>query len=338
MSNDVFVNGREISCKAADGKSIAAFPDVCLTPPPPPAGPLPIPYPNTAMASDTSGGSKSVQVGGQEVMIKDTSYFKSSTGDEAATKAQGMAVVTHTIQGKAFFTSWSMDVKVEGENAVRHMDLTTHNHNPPPGNSPPWLYQDSLAMGDSNNPCNKTAAEVEKQCTNKSFKNDTGGACCKAKKCVLSTYGAQPECCSPPARTKHHVVPDHCFKAPGDSGGYYHGVKDMSHGKGLCICVTGEDKNEKRKQHAKIHKDFDKAEDNQYPTWTFKQAKKAAGKACSKHTGCNKKCLEHQIDQYYKGKNVNDDTVLRADSGGNRTPPAPSQMGTRTAAGSGATN
>src|SRR5689334_15110124 len=90
MSNQVYANGREFSCKAADGKSVAAFPDVCLSPPSPPAGPVPIPYPNTAYASDTSNGSKTVLISDKEVMIKDSSYFKTSTGDEAATKSLGM--------------------------------------------------------------------------------------------------------------------------------------------------------------------------------------------------------------------------------------------------------
>src|SRR5205823_14492911 len=83
MSNQVYANGNEVSCKAADGKSICAFPDVCFTPPLTPATPpgVPIPYPNTGMASDTSGGSKTVQISGQEVMMKDSSYFKQSTGD-----------------------------------------------------------------------------------------------------------------------------------------------------------------------------------------------------------------------------------------------------------------
>ena len=33
MSNQVYANGREVACKAAAGKSICAFPDVCMTPP-----------------------------------------------------------------------------------------------------------------------------------------------------------------------------------------------------------------------------------------------------------------------------------------------------------------
>lgn len=331
MGNDVFANGREISCKAADGKAICAFPDVCFTPPQTPATPpgVPIPYPNTGMASDTTDGSKNVKISGKEVMLKNKSYFKKSTGDEAGC-APKKGVVTSTNRGKVYFNAWSMDVKFEGENVVRHLDLTTHNHNPPPGNAPPWLYQDSIARGNSSNPCATTVENVKDNCTDTTYKNDQSSSCCSAKKCVLSPYGAQPKCCEPPKKTKHHVVPDHCFKSPGEDGNYYNGIKNMSHGKGLCICVTGEDKNEKRKQHARIHKKFDKIEDDHYPTWSFKKAKTAAAQACSDVTRCNKECLEHQINQYYKDKDVNDETVLRADSAGNREPPDPSKMGTRT--------
>src|SRR5215472_15900410 len=116
MAVNVFVNGQEVACKAADGQAPAAFPDTCLTPPPPPAGPLPIPYPNTAYATDTTNGTKTVMIGDQEVMMKDQSTFKTCTGDEAATKSEGMGVVTHTIQGEASFVAWSMDVKFEGAN------------------------------------------------------------------------------------------------------------------------------------------------------------------------------------------------------------------------------
>jgi len=100
MGCEVYANGMTIACKAADGKTIAAMPDVCLSPPTPPAGPVPIPYPNTAMASDTTKGSKTVQIGGQEVMLKRKSTFKKSSGDEAATKTLGMGVVSHQIQGE----------------------------------------------------------------------------------------------------------------------------------------------------------------------------------------------------------------------------------------------
>ena len=90
MGNDVFANGREVSCKAADGKSICAFPDVCMTPLENPATPpgVPVPYPNTGMASDATSGSKTVKISGKEVMLKNKSYFKKSTGDEAGRAAK----------------------------------------------------------------------------------------------------------------------------------------------------------------------------------------------------------------------------------------------------------
>ncbi len=141
MSNEVYANGREISCKAGAGKSICAFPDVCMTPPENPATPpgVPIPYPNTGMASDTDGGSKKVKISGKEVMLKDKSSFKKSTGDEAGSAAK-KGVITSVNRGKVFFNAWSMDVKVEGENVVRHLDLTTHNHASQTGQTPPWPY------------------------------------------------------------------------------------------------------------------------------------------------------------------------------------------------------
>ena len=139
------------------------------------------------MASDTTNGSKTVQIGDQEVMLKDQSTFKKSSGDEAATKSLGMGVVSHQIQGEVNFCAWSMDVKFEGENVPRHLDPTLlANEMCIPANTPPWLYQDSMAMGDSTNPCNKTAQQVEDKCTSTTFKDDKSKSCCDAKKCVLA--------------------------------------------------------------------------------------------------------------------------------------------------------
>lgn len=128
MSSTVFANGREVSAKKQENHSIAAMPDVCLSPPSPPAGPLPIPYPNFSQASDTSNGTKTVKIGGAEAGIKDSSDYSTSKGNEAATRSLGMGVVTHTIQGKTKFAAWSFDVEFEGKNVVRQMDMTTHNH------------------------------------------------------------------------------------------------------------------------------------------------------------------------------------------------------------------
>lgn len=145
MANQVYANMMEISCKAAGGKTICAFPDVCFTPPQTPATPpgVPIPYPNTGMASDATEGSTTVQISGKEVMLKNKSCFSKSTGNEAGC-APKKGVVTSKNTGKVYFNMWSMDVKVEGENVVRHLDITTNNHGSMPGNSPPMPHTDAM--------------------------------------------------------------------------------------------------------------------------------------------------------------------------------------------------
>jgi hypothetical protein len=60
-------------------------------------------------------------------MGKKSSFFGKSTGNEVA-QSTGGGVVSHIVQGKAYFTSYSMDVTVEGEEAPRHLDMMTHNH------------------------------------------------------------------------------------------------------------------------------------------------------------------------------------------------------------------
>lgn len=168
MGNDVFANGRELSCKAGSGKSICCFPDVCFTPPQTPATPpgVPIPYPNTGMSSDTSKGSRDVKITKKEVMLKNKSAFKKSVGDQAGC-APKKGVVTSKTGGKVYFNAWSMDVKIEGENAVRHLDLTTHNHGSAPGNTPPWPFMDSMAIdvdGKSDDPCQNDKKKEEEAC------------------------------------------------------------------------------------------------------------------------------------------------------------------------------
>jgi hypothetical protein len=166
MGNQVYANGREISCKAADGKTICAFPDVCFTPPQTPATPpgVPIPYPNTGLASDSTDGARSVRISGQEVMLKNKSYFKTSTGDEAGS-APKKGVITGSTKGKVYFVAWSMDVKVEGENAVRHLDMTTGNHACPTANEAvPWTYADRMAMAEGINECDGAREKVKEKC------------------------------------------------------------------------------------------------------------------------------------------------------------------------------
>lgn len=147
MGKNVFANGMEIAHKAGGGKVIAAFPDVCLSPPPPPAGPVPVPYPNTSFAKDLKQGSTTVKIGGKPLALKDQSYYKSSPlGDEAATRNFGGSVVTHTITGATYFQASSMDVVVEGKNVCRHVDITTSNHASYPGSTPPMANVEAVNL------------------------------------------------------------------------------------------------------------------------------------------------------------------------------------------------
>lgn len=255
MANEVYANGREVSCKAADGKSICAFPDVCLTPPPPPAGFIPVPYPNTGFATDTSNGSRTVSISGMEVMLKDKSFFRKSTGDEAATRSTPMGVLTHTITGKVFFTSWSMDVKIEGENVARTADLTTHNHMSKPGNTPPWPYVDEAAIA-LGGVCHDDAQRIKKACNPESNwrqncptpprrpagARPTSAAaqakwdkdqkrymrefsrfaakcehneCLRSRKCMLVPYKPKSGCC--PGQTGDHLIDAASFLEPDSS-------------------------------------------------------------------------------------------------------------------------
>jgi hypothetical protein len=111
---------------------VMGFPDVCKTPSP--AGPVPIPYPNIAMSSDTSQGSKTVTVDGNPIMLKG-SVFSTSSGDEAGSAGGGVA--SNTTKGKAEFQLYSFDVKVEGKNVCRLTDIMLLNKLSSP-NTPPF--------------------------------------------------------------------------------------------------------------------------------------------------------------------------------------------------------
>jgi len=187
MGRNVFANGLEVSGKASTNRSIAAMPDVCLSPPGPPAGPVPIPYPNTAFAKDTARGSRTVKIGGQEVGKKNSSTYSKSTGDEAATRSFGMNVVSHNITGPMKFAAWSMDVMVEGANATRFMDLTTHNHGNPSGGAtgasmaekgPPDFGTDCQALETKNAAARKANPQLDKSqtVTHGVFRDSSGTA------------------------------------------------------------------------------------------------------------------------------------------------------------------
>lgn len=144
MAASVGVNKMSVVHKKSEGVS-PSFPDMCKTPSP--AGPIPIPYPNIAQSSDTADGSTSVKCDGQSVCLK-SSNFKTSTGDEAGTAGGGVA--SGKTKGKAEFVNYSFDVKFEGKNVARALDLMLHNDK----NTPPFpvLQGPVVARGDDDEP------------------------------------------------------------------------------------------------------------------------------------------------------------------------------------------
>lgn len=127
MAVTVGVNSLTVVHQTSNGVTIA-FPDPCLTPATP-LPPVPIPYPNIAMSSDTSRAASTVTCDANPVCLKD-SDFSRSTGDEAGTDK---GVASGRNMGKAEFVNYSFDVKFEGKNVPRAFDLMLHNDkNTPP--------------------------------------------------------------------------------------------------------------------------------------------------------------------------------------------------------------
>jgi uncharacterized Zn-binding protein involved in type VI secretion len=127
----VFASRMGFFHKGSGGKGVAPG-DVCLSPPPPPAGPLPVPYVNMLSAADLSKGSTTVKADGEPTALEDASEIATSTGNEPGT--QGGGVVTHKTKGKGSFTSWSFTVKVEGKGVACHGDMMLQNHASKPPN------------------------------------------------------------------------------------------------------------------------------------------------------------------------------------------------------------
>ena len=366
MGNEVYANNMELACKAGQGKSICAFPDVCFTPPLTPATPpgVPIPYPNTGMASDTTDGSKTVQISGKEVMLKNKSYFKQSTGDEAGS-APKKGVVTSQNRGKVYFNAWSMDVKIEGENAVRNLDITTHNHASFPGNSPTWPFLDAAAFAGTG-PCKDVAKDVNTHCSKHATPNlKTKGKstelpdhkrkstieamckdrkCRKALKCVLSPKSPS-NCCpqpqpSPPKSTPHHIVPDSQFNHRGGgrltlkSGGTY------DYSAAPCVCAGGI--SHSTGVHGKIHTETNNLTVN-HPSvvgsvtgksidpkarWKVSEAEAVGAEAVAKKTGCDEGCIKSQTRRGHKKMGIEGSDEIRPSTAGSVTSPPVSGMPT----------
>ena len=338
MSNQVYANNMEVSCKQAAGKSICAFPDVCMTPPQTPATPpgVPIPYPNTGTASDTSDGSTTVKISDQEVMLKNKSCFKKSMGDEAGA-APMKGLITHKNTGKVYFTAWSMDVKVEGENVVRMMDMTTHNHGSMGPNTPPWMYLDKAAPPPLDHPCHDEIKEAQGACKDtKMYKpsgrksqvrNCKGTGCEKAMACILVPKKADKKLCCHPNNTGHHLIQDNWLKGNKNFPKY----RSRRKGGGAALTaaqrkagmVTDEDApcvcGNKSRTPGTIHRDMHniqgahvelhmKGKAMAGQPWDYGAAKDSV-KDCYKDVpalksaGCNWSCIESQLDAFYGNGN-----------------------------------
>ena len=342
MANQVYANNMEVSCKAAAGKSICAFPDVCFTPPQTPATPpgVPIPYPNTGMASDCTDGSSSVKISNQEVMLKNKSYFKRSMGDEAGC-APKKGVITSKNMGKVYFTMWSMDVKIEGENVVRMMDMTTHNHASLGPNSPPWMYVDEVAAPGITEACKEDKAKEEAACKGPDDEYKSAQDCCDdpdcqaARNCMLVPYekSGSPNCCT--GKTAHHLLPNSLLQSSrGDSSTNVPGLLKTGPSAytmegGACVCVSGASHHEG--DHGKIHgltrdklSAVMEAGELTYDTAKTKVAeahrevlKSSDGKPCSQE------CLEKQIESSLAKSKTGDIQVRRKDGKTSKNYPIP---------------
>ncbi len=121
MPVTVMVNAPETVVHAGSFGMVQTQLDVCKTPTP--GGPVPIPYPNIAMSTDTASGSTTVKCDGNPIMLSN-SNFRMSTGDEAGTVG---GVKSSVIKGQADPINYSFDVKVDGKNVVRRSDPMMHN-------------------------------------------------------------------------------------------------------------------------------------------------------------------------------------------------------------------
>lgn len=134
------------------------FPDACKTPSP--AGPVPIPYPNIAMSTDTADGTTTVKVDGNPVMMKGSNFSKSN-GDEAGS---AMGVVSNKNMGKAVPVMASMDVKIDGDGAYRLTDPMTHNNGASAnGGGTPTVQPPNPTIPKKPEACAKTKAKKREQ-------------------------------------------------------------------------------------------------------------------------------------------------------------------------------
>jgi len=350
VSNEVYANNMEVSCKQAAGKTICSFPDPCFTPPQTPATPpgVPIPYPNTGMASDTTDGSSTVMISGQEVMLKDKSSFKRSSGDEAGCAPQ-KGVVNATNMGKVVFAAWSMDVKFEGENVVRHLDMTTGNCAcPNPNAAIPWPHVDAMALK-KGGACHGDAKQEKEACeeyepyttpgkdvcaeagvgsdftrakgaTTKRAKSASADKCSAARRCRLVSFDATPRdgvngCC--PAQTGDHLVPKSSFFVDSVADGkLMDGWDKYNINDAPTMCLEGGSNSGShglRHAHHKSTTDIAPGTERSFNS----EVDHCAAGAKAVAPDCSEECIKHQLKKGHRGMGDQRKNVKYSPTGGN---------------------
>lgn len=357
MANKIYANGMEIACKAGAGKTICAMPDVCFTPPENPATPpgLPVPYPNTGLASDTTEGSKTVMISGKEIMLKNKSYFKTSTGDEAGCAAK-KGLISSNNAGKVYFIKWSMDVKFEGENVDRHLDMTTNNHASPMANEAvPWPFLDKMTASlskEEKTACAKDRKKEKAACKNykdnkkkgidvcakagvaSDFTHGKGATtlrtisahanpCLAARRCRLLPFNAKPRdgingCC--PAQTPDHLVPKSSFfKKSVEDGVKMNGWGKYNVDDAPCMCLEGGSCSGSHGLRSAFHKAFSDFENGDKVLFKV-EVEHCAASAHAVAPQCDPICIAAQLRMGHEkmvGKGNTEKEIKHSSSGKN---------------------
>jgi hypothetical protein len=121
MTVTVRTDNFSVCHKGANGIAAATIPDVCKTPTP--GGPVPMPYPNIAMSSSLSDGTKTVKADGNMCGHKPSKYSRSN-GDEPGVAG---GVKSSVNMSEATWITFSFTVKLEGEGACRLTDKMFNN-------------------------------------------------------------------------------------------------------------------------------------------------------------------------------------------------------------------
>ena len=201
-------------------------------------------------------------------------------------------MITHTISGKVYFIAWSMDVEIEGQNVVRHLDMTTSNHASPMANGPtpiPGL--------------DKMDPAVKKDCD------------ASYQKYGLSRYGSNK--CNGDTHQSHHPAQNACFVANRLAGTAIAAAPNYSEldAPGICLEGGSHDSGSPHDICNKAQSDWAKRLRNAEPRKkpTYKELR-AESKQQLQDAGLSEKeaeCVMKAVDSYMTHIGVNENTPLR---------------------------